>query len=337
MIGIIGDTHFKESLGYSDYVKDGRKQEKEDILSFIVESFKDCDQIVFLGDQLNSKNNMSEVIRDFISFVERFGDKEVYIISGNHEKKGDGTTAIDFMKEITRSNWHIITQPLNTYMDGKAVTFLPYMNKAELVAMDDAEATAKIMSILLPGDLLFLHHAISDSDTVSGQNTNMFHEAVLPRNELENRYKLVIGGHIHSPQYKGKTIVTGSIFNNEAGETEKYIWKISKGLSAEKIKLPGRPIHNITNPSPDLIDQLEDRSIVKVTLTDKGIDVSYIEEKLKRFDAYLLLEQYPNQRKKLHFDSGAIDFSIENLLKMYAEEKGVDLGKLMTGFELIKQ
>jgi len=337
MIGLIGDTHFKEALGYSDYVKDGRKQEKDDILDFIVESFKDCDQIVFLGDQLNSKNNMSEVIKDFIAFVERFKDKEIYILSGNHEKKGDGNTAIDFMKEMVKTNWHVYTQPFNTYMDGKAVTFLPYMNKAELAAQNDAEATEKIMNCLLPGDILFLHHAISDSNTISGQNTNMFQEAVLPRRELETRFKLVVGGHIHTPQYSGRTVVTGSIFNNEAGETEKFIWKIGKDLTVEKIKLPGRPIHNLKDPSPDLIKLLEDRSIVKVTLTDKGIDVESLKEELKRFDAYLLLEQYPNQRKKLHFDEGAIDFSIENLLKIYAEEKGINFGSLMQGFELIKQ
>jgi DNA repair exonuclease SbcCD nuclease subunit len=100
MIGIIGDLHFKESLGYAEYIKDHRVGEKKKILDFIVEEFSDCDAVVFMGDQLNSRNNTSEVIRDFVSFVERFDGKEVFIIKGNHESTPHGRSAIDFMKEI---------------------------------------------------------------------------------------------------------------------------------------------------------------------------------------------------------------------------------------------
>jgi len=68
-IGIIGDAHFKDNLSYSEYVKDQRIPEKKEILDFIIKSFSDCDSVVFMGDNLNSKNNSSEVIREFVEFV----------------------------------------------------------------------------------------------------------------------------------------------------------------------------------------------------------------------------------------------------------------------------
>ena len=35
--------------------------------------------------------------------------------------------------------------------------------------------------------------------------------------------------------------------------------------------------------------------------------------------------------------NGALDFSPESLLKLYSEERGIDLGKLLKGFELINK
>ena len=82
-IGVVGDMHMREKLGYADYFEDKRTKEKEGVLDYIVDKFKECSAIVFLGDQLNSRNNTSEVIKEFVSFVERFANKEVYILAGN--------------------------------------------------------------------------------------------------------------------------------------------------------------------------------------------------------------------------------------------------------------
>ena len=69
---LIGDTHWKDNLSYADYISDGRVAEKKEILDFIIESSKDCDHIVFLGDFFNSKNNSSEVNRQAVEFLEKF-------------------------------------------------------------------------------------------------------------------------------------------------------------------------------------------------------------------------------------------------------------------------
>ena len=61
-----------------------------------------------------------------------------------------------------------------------------------------------------------------------------------------------------------------------------------------------------------------------------------MKKKLKKFDAYILLEQFPNERKKVHFEEGMLEFDIEKLLETYAKIKKVDIRKLKVAFELIK-
>ena len=56
---VVGDLHLCPSLGYAEYVADGRIAEEKEILDFIIKQASDCDRIVFLGDQLNAKNNHS--------------------------------------------------------------------------------------------------------------------------------------------------------------------------------------------------------------------------------------------------------------------------------------
>lgn len=337
----IGDLHFKENLGYAEFVKDKRIKEKKEVLDFIVKSAEDCRAVVFLGDNLNSRNNTSEVIRDFVKFVERFNDKEVYIIAGNHEKKGDGKSAIDFMKEIGKPNWQIITNSVEhcSLANGLNVTFCPYFSKSELEVDTDEEGSKKLMEKLKGGEILFHHHAVTDTATASGMQTNIFQEVLLPKKELEEKYKLVVGGHIHKNQKVGRTVVAGSIFTNEVGELSKSVWKIdATDMSTEEIPLPVRGIHKLTNPTDEQIKNIPSNDIVKVILTEKReiSEISSLKELLEKFEAYVLLEQYPHERVKAHFEEGVLDFDIENLLETYSKQKKVPLDKLKMAFALIR-
>ena len=337
----IGDLHFKENLGYSDFVKDRRVSEKKEVLDFIVKSAEDCETVVLLGDNLNSRNNTSEVLRDFIAFIERFDKKEVYIIAGNHEKKGSGKSAIDFMKEIGKPNWQIITNSVEhcSIQANFKLTFCPYFAKSELEVDTDDEGTKKLMEKLTGGDILFHHHAVTDTSTTSGMQTNIFEEILLPKKELEKKYKLIVAGHIHKPQRVGNTIVAGSIFNDTVGETGKSVWKINTStMETEEIKLPGRSIYKLENPTEKQLDDLDKNDIVKVVLTKKREvkEITSLKEKLEKFEAYVLLEQYPHERKKVHFEEGTLDFDIEKLLETYAKQKKVPLDKLKLAFALIK-
>jgi len=336
---VIGDLHLREKLGYADYIKNGRKKEGEQVLDHIIKESSDCDTVILLGDNFNARNNTSEVIKRFVAFLERFNDKDIYILSGNHEKNADGKTAIDFLREVNKPNWTIITNEI-LIKNTEGMTFLPYMTKPELEAKDDAAGTKKLMTMLTSGKMLFLHHAISDS-MAGVVSTNIFNEIVLPKTGLEKKYQLIFGGHIHTPQVlKGdRTYIAGSIFNNEIGDTQKYVWKIDKTkLTVSQHKLPGRGIYKLENPSVADINKIAKKEIIKVVINDKKIkkDVAVIKKALEKFDAYLLLEQYPNERKKVHFEEGMLELDVEKLLDIYAKEKKIDRKALKVGWDLIK-
>lgn len=344
-IGIIGDMHMKENLSYSDYINDGRKTEKTEVLDFIVKSFEDCGSVVLMGDNFNSKNNSSEANREFVEFIERFGKKEIYIISGNHEKKGDGKTAIDFLREVNKPNWHIYTKPetvsisIPINMHDVKLDFLPYMLNSELKVENYEEASKKIVKDLQGGDILFAHHAISGL-TLNGIKTDTLNEVVLPREKLEKKYKFLIAGHIHVPQQKGNTLLTGSVFTSEVGETEKFIYIAGVDIKewyVEKLKLPCREIHKLVNPTFDQLQKIPKNSIVKVIITVKGLEIEVLKKYLSEFDTHLLIEDYPNERVKAHIEKGAFDFTLESLLKLYADEKKIDHSKLLKGLELINE
>jgi UDP-2,3-diacylglucosamine pyrophosphatase LpxH len=336
MIGVISDLHFRPSLAYSDYIEDGRKGEEKEILDFIVKSFKDCKKIVFIGDLLNGRNNNAEVIKKLVNFIERFEKKEIYIISGNHEKSADGKTSLDFLKEIKNSKWNIITDKIEVFDD---LVFCPNLSKPELKTKNNKAGEKKIMEMLPDGKMLFHHYAMSGSKTGTGAMTEMFDEIVLDKNILKKKYNLVVGGHIHHPQEDGNVIVTGSVFTNEVGETDKYIWKIQENDGTfDKIKLPGRDIIKVENPTENDFKKISKNSIVKVILTDPKLKdkIEELKKKLKKFDAYILLEQFPSERKKVHFEEGMLEFDIEKLLEVYAKQKKVEIKKLRAAFELIK-
>ena len=334
-IGVIGDLHFKDSMGYADYVSDRRIPEKEQILTFIVDSFLDCDKIVFLGDQLNSKHSSSHTIKEFINFLERFTGKEIFVIAGNHEKYGDGRSAIDFLKEIKNPLWHIITDKVEKFDN---LTFCPFFTRAELGAKDDNESMEMIMKMLKPYDVLFHHHTVSETMTTSGVDVSIFAEPILPVDKLIKLFKQVIGGHIHKAQMK-KTIIAGSIFNNEVGETEKYIFKLddTDPTKMEQIKLPGRGIYKLENPTEDDLKAINDKNILKVIITKKQ-DLDELRTQLKRFDAYVLIEQIPKKRKKMMYGEGEsiLEFDIDELLGLYAKEKKIDIKKLNHAMDIVR-
>lgn len=335
MILVIGDLHFRDRLSYSDHID--RTKERDGILDFIVEQARDCDTVVSLGDVFDRRDPPAAVTRDAVRFFERFGDKKLYIISGNHDKKASGgTTALDFMKEIGNKHWQIFTEP---HFEMSGFHFLPHMYKGELGVQTNEEGADAVLSRLSLSsgayNILFHHHAVSDT-FANGIDASTFNEVVLPKEKVESMYKLVIGGHIHSAGVYGRTVVTGSVFNADMGETGKSIFKIDeKTLKVEEIKLPGRGIHKLVNPTDLQIDAIPCYNIVKVIITDPEFDIDHVKEKLKNHDAHLIVEQYPRKREKVHFEDGAMDLDVNNLIKIYAEAKKVDINLLKKGLELI--
>jgi DNA repair exonuclease SbcCD nuclease subunit len=299
--------------------------------------------VVFLGDNLNRRNNSSTVIREFVEFVECFENKSVVIVAGNHEKTGDGKSAIDFMKKVRgKKNWRIVTDDCTGLtLGGLKLTFQPYFFKSELAVQDNEEAAKELLRRLPSGqkrDILFTHNFISGTKDPHGQSVEVFGDVVLPREELLKKYRLVVGGHNHKHQIGDGVAVVGSTFSNEVGDKKKYVLKIDeKTLKVTPVELPVRPIVKLEDPTMN--ERLSKDSIVKVVLTKKlsKEKLDELKKHYRKYDAFILVEQYPRERKKVHFEDGMIQFTVEELLDLYAKEQKVDAAKLRLAWDLIKE
>lgn len=337
-IGVIGDMHFKRKMSYSDYIEDEREKEKELTKDKIVSSFADCDKIVFLGDNLDKKNNPSQVLREFTSFLERFEDKNIYLLAGNHEKKADGSSAIDYLSEVKDKNWKVVAREV---YEEDGLVFCPFFFNPELEADSNEKAKEEIMSRLPDGDILFHHHAVSKTKTPSGKETNTFPEPILPRKRLSKKYDLVFGGHIHKPNIQDDIVVTGSVTPNKMGEGEKYIFKVEDREEYEKIELPVRPIRKLVDPSKEEVREAgKERSIVKSVFTEKIPSKEFneiVETGKEECDGFVVVERYPREREQKDYDieKDIIDISVEDLLQEYAEQHDIEPKKLFDGFDLI--
>lgn len=340
---IVGDQHFRYELPYAPLFEDKRRGEWKEVLSTIQQAAASSDAVVLLGDNLNSRHNHSSVVREFVEFLRGFGDKPVYILAGNHERYGR-ETALDFLERLGNRNWFVCTQPMNgiSIVPGKTATFVPFLTPGFLEVPSKEEALTNALGLMGRSNYCFMHHAIAGA-SVHGTMVDTFNEIVFPREELEARYSHIFAGHIHGSQrLSEKTLMTGSIFTQEVGEIAKSVWVLdTDDDSVTEVPLPVRGIYKVelgpeSIGATRLLDTIPYKSIVKCLVTVKGQDIEGIRYALKRFDASLLIEQYPHERRKVHFEQGGLDLSPENLLRVYAEEKKIDYEELRAGFDLIK-
>ena len=344
----MGDMHFRHELSYGTIIKDGRKGEWDAVLKIIHEKAKTCDVVVLLGDVLNSRHNHSSVIRRFVEFLRGFGDKEVHIIAGNHERYGT-ETALDFLKGVRNdgNNWWIWTEPQLAVLSGGdddktyPAFFIPYTTPHMMGGTTKEEAHDNIVKMFPKKDgresFVFMHHGIKGSIWEGGTvDVDMFNEVTFSQSELEEHFDHAFGGHVHQPQrISDKTIVAGSILTTEVGEDSKSIWIYDTAKGLEEIELPVRGIYKHIWNGPSSLAHIPDHSIVKCVVTNKVYNLDDVREGLKRFDASIIVEQYPNERTKVHFEEGMLDLSLDNLLKIYSKEKGVDHSELSEAYSIV--
>lgn len=341
---VIGDQHFRFELPYSHAIKDGRRKEWQEIKDTIHNMAKVCDAVVLLGDNFNSRHNHSSVIKEFVDFLNGFGDKEVHILVGNHERYGS-STALDFLKEVKNKNWHVYTEPVLTDVAGQPSLMVPFMTPALLGVGTREEGVKKIVNFFpkTAWPLAFIHHAIAGSKYI-GRPVDDWEEIILPQKDLEQHFAHVFAGHVHSKQNLFPSIyVTGSILTHEVGEFQKSIWVYESDgtidVSVQEIPLPVRGIRKLewVDDAEAKFAGIPDESIVKCYVTKHGTDIELVKKTLERFDASIVIEQYPSDRQKVHFEDGVLDLSVETMLKHYAEAKQLPYADLNEGFELIKK
>lgn len=338
---VVGDQHFRHELSYGASFSDGRRAEWRAILDKIHDTAKDVDAVVLLGDNLNSRHNHSSVVRDFVGFIKGFGDKEIHILSGNHERYGDDT-ALDFLERAELPNVHVYTTPRYGYVKGHKAFFLPYVTSNMMGVKTKHETHDEVMALMQDrAEFLFLHHGILGSIWDGGKVEEGFNEPVFKQDELEQRFDRIFGGHIHAPmKLSDKTVVAGSIFTTEVGETEKYVWVIDTDKNdIERINLPVRGIYKITVKQATSYAYIPKGSIVKAIVTDPFFkdSIHHVREILSHVDAVLIIEQYPDTRRpKVHFEEGALDLSFDALLKEYSDMKGLNYNDLKDAYSIIE-
>ena len=336
---VIGDMHFRVELPYGTAFQDGRRAEWAAVLRTIHDAAKKCDAVVLLGDSFNAKHNHSSVIHEFVSFLKDFGDKEIHIIIGNHSRYGE-YTALDFLKRMQHGNWHVYTEPVSVKVAGIDAAMIPFMTPALLGTHTREDGVNKLLNTLPKGELAFIHHAFHGSN-VRGTALDLadfFNEIVLPSEIFSQAYKYTFAGHIHEKQrIDANIIVAGSIFTHEAGEHEKSIWIYDSEAkdAITEIPLPIRGIYKIIWESNDDKEALPSNSIVKCYVTNRQTNLEDVKKYLGFYDASMIVEQYPSERIKTHFEGKLLDLSIDTLLHLFAEAKGLSYQDLKEGFDLI--
>lgn len=331
---VVGDQHFRYELPYASAIPDGRRSEWEAVKQTILETAKRVDAVVLCGDNLNSRHNHSSVIHEFVEFLKGFGNKPLHIITGNHERFSTHT-ALDFLQKIGMPNWHIYTDIATDVQlaDGVNATFIPYVTPAMLGAVTKEEAQEKLFAKLKKGDVAFAHHAVTGA-----KSTEFFNEIMLDQDKMGSLFKMTFFGHLHKAERLRSNVQgTGNIFTHEVGEPSKSIW-ILDGDAVEEIKLPVRGIYKVdwSEDVEKTFGGIPANSIVKCIVTVRGTDIELVKEALKRFDAGIVVEQYANERAKVHFEGGGMDLSVESLLGMYSQAKGLKHEDVMAGFNLIQ-
>jgi hypothetical protein len=338
-ICVIGDLHMRFELPYSSVIKDGRRGEWEEIKKAIYDVAEICDAIVLLGDNFNSRHNHSSVIKEFINFLNGFGNKEIHILCGNHERFGEHT-ALDFLKEVDNPNWHIYTEPTQTHVAGQQAMIIPFMTPA-LLGVETKEEGVKAIIAKFPlakFPLAFAHHGISGTTICNGMSIDFFNEIVLPKEVMEQHFTKTFCGHIHEKQNLSPGIcLTGNVFTHEVGNHSKsiFVWD-SVTETTEEILLPARGIYKIVWEERDEKEVIPSNSIVKCYVTNKETNLGDVKKFLSFFDASIIIEQYPSERQKVHFEDGGLDLSIDSLLKMFADAKKLSYEDLKEGFSLIQ-
>lgn len=340
-IGIIGDLHLRDRLGYADYVSDKRIPEKQAVLDQISDLFKGYDLVALMGDNLNSRNNSSESIKDLTKFLQSI-DAPLVVLAGNHEKWGDGRSALDWIDHLDNDWTTAIKGPKMIDVKGVHIVLLPFMSRTEMRCQDNRSAGKAIQGILPEGDILLAHQAFTGY-SFGGTTTDDINEPVLDKKWLAERFEKVVIGHIHQGGNEGKFLVSGSVFCNEVGEEEKSVWTLIVDEKTRKTEviahvLDQRGIRKIKDPEPKDIENLSPADwIIKAEITKRGADMEAIKRMLRPFAGSVIVERYPNERMTVKMDSDVLDYSVENMLTLYAKAKNINPDILLTGYALIRK
>lgn len=329
----VGDMHFRLTWPHAELFADRRVEERKMMEEAVLDAAKDSDGVVLLGDVLDAKENHPNVLRDLAVFLNMLVEScpTVAILGGNHDGYQDGTSALDVYRETMVSDVEfVVSEPKTVIWNEVVMHLIPFMHRQRTGSADNAEAAGRLVDgIPLGTRIVAAHHAFSGTKGYFGVSVDDFPEIVLPAGDCLAKAKHLVGGHIHVPSDNGNVHVVGSLMNHAFGEdvTHRLMRYDSETDSFEVIPIPGRVFPKVINPSEDTLKSLKDiHGAVKVVLTEGGSLPEWFLPEAKVVDT--IPETVSDEQ------GNSEDLSLTNLLKAYAEAKGIDYGILERGMNL---
>lgn len=321
---IIGDPHFKHSYGNADAFADRREAERQSVEDAVIAAASGCDDAVVLGDTLDSRSPHPEAVRRMASFLSRMlkavkGD--IHILVGNHDGFADGSSAFDFLREIADSRIRIHSSVVTVDVGGRPALMVPYLRRYAIDASGNADPVSYALARYDGQWAVFAHHAFSGCMMEGGFPTDKLNEPVLPKDGFGKA--MLFGGHIHKPQDVGRIRVVGSLMNEAIGDSDTKRVLIADGDDVTEVFLPGRKLYRLVDPTPEQVAAaLSEDTLVKV-VANEGDQFPDAEK--------LIVTYRPKQdgRRRVAYTD---DFSIDNLLKLYAETNKKDHERLVRAY-----
>lgn len=260
---VVGDLHFKNSNileceRFSDYVVG------------VAEKYKPS-FIVLLGDLLHYHGLIHVPAHNIlINFIERLSEiSETYVIMGNHDLINHSQFLTDnhiFNPLKKWKNVTIVDTPVHKLIKGKEFIFCPYIPQGRIV---EALNTLNDQDVLWEiADCIFTHYGFD-------------------KEEWEDGYPNVIGGHIHTSQIIEPNIYyIGSAMQESPTESpDKYLWLVDFDTNSSS-----NYFHSI--------DESFSYMKLKVPLRGKmtvAVDVTQIKEKIdlemiEQYDVKIVIE-----------------------------------------------
>lgn len=213
---VLGDLHLQEN-----WIK--RKQ-VENFFNWLnnQEFIKNEKKIILLGDLFEIPTPDSQLVLFYLDlFANKWKDKDIYIIQGNHDYNLE-TNSLDFFKFL--DNVEIIKEKAERQIEMKAILFLPYYSHENT---DKKPMTEYYSSIEGKWDYIFGH--IED-------DTQHFGNKYCDLSKIKGKK---VFGHIHTPDIQKKGNYIGSCIRNSSTEKndKKYLALISKD-NFELIEIP---------------------------------------------------------------------------------------------------
>ena len=212
-LGICGDVHwsvYSSILRSRGTTYSTRLENLIKTINWVENLFKDCDEVIYLGDFFDRSDLTAEEITALKEVV--WNNKPHHFIVGNHESN-ISTLFFNSTKALNREDFYIEDKPRKYLtLSNLDIYFLPYIiedNRKELITYLDKNSNKKI---------IFSHNDLKGIRYGAFQSVDGFEIS-----EIEDNCELFINGHLHNGGFVNdkETIlnlgnITGQNFSEDA-------------------------------------------------------------------------------------------------------------------------